>query len=67
MKILRSEWLKMVSVPTTWLLLGSMVLIEGLAAGLLTGLADVKDLKARNPATLMIGTPMATTPRIGRS
>jgi ABC-2 type transport system permease protein len=60
MKILRSEWLKMVSVPTTWLLLGSMVLIEGLAAGLLTGLADVKDLKARNPATLMIGTPMAT-------
>jgi ABC-type transport system involved in multi-copper enzyme maturation permease subunit len=60
MKVLRSEWLKAVSVPTTWLLLGSMVLIEGLAAGLLTGLADVKDLKARNPATLMIGTPMAT-------
>ena len=39
MRILRSEWLKLVSVPTTWLLLGTMLLIEGLAAGLLTGLA----------------------------
>ncbi len=60
MRILRSEWLKLVSVPTTWLLLGTMLLIEGLAAGLLTGLADVKDLKARNPATLLIGTPLST-------
>jgi ABC-type transport system involved in multi-copper enzyme maturation permease subunit len=60
MRILRSEWLKMVSVPTTWLLLGTMLLIEGLAAGLLTGLSDVADLKARNPATLLIGTPLPT-------
>lgn len=60
MRILRSEWLKLVSVPTTWLLLGSMLLIEGLAAGLLTGLGDLKDLKARNPATLLIGTPLST-------
>ncbi len=37
-----------------------MLLIEGLAAGLLTGLADIKDLKARNPATLLIGTPLPT-------
>jgi ABC-2 type transport system permease protein len=60
MRILRSEWLKLVSVPTTWLLLGSMLLIEGLAAGLLTGLGDLKDLKARDPATLLIGTPLST-------
>jgi ABC-2 type transport system permease protein len=60
MRILRSEWLKLVSVPTSWVLLGSMLLIEGLAAGLLTGLADVKDLKARDPATLLIGTPLST-------
>jgi ABC-2 type transport system permease protein len=60
MKILKSEWLKLISVPTTWMILGSMLLIEGLAAGLLTGLADVKDLKARNPATLLIGTPLPT-------
>ena len=60
MRILRSEWLKLVSVPTTWLLLGTMLLIEGLAAGLLTGLSDVADLKARNPATLLIGTPLPT-------
>jgi len=60
MRILRSEWLKTVSVPTTWLLLGAMLLIEGLAAGLLTGLSELKDLKARNPATLLIGTPLPT-------
>lgn len=60
MRILKSEWLKLVSVPTTWLLLGLMLLIEGLAAGLLTGLADLDDLKARNPATLLIGTPLPT-------
>jgi ABC-2 type transport system permease protein len=60
MRILRSEWLKAISVPTTWLLLGTMLLIEGLAAGLLTGLSDLDDLKARNPATLMIGTGLPT-------
>lgn len=60
MRILRSEWLKLVSVPTTWLLLATMLLIEGLAAGLLTGLGDVKDLRSRNPATLLIGTGLAT-------
>lgn len=60
MRILRSEWLKLVSVPTTWLLLGTMLLIEGLAAGLLTGLADIEDLKGRNPASLLTGTGLAT-------
>ena len=37
MRILRSEWLKVVSVPTTWILLGTMLLIEGLFAGLRRG------------------------------
>ena len=60
MRILRSEWLKLVSVPTTWILLGTMLLIEGLAAGLVTGLADIEELRARNPATLLIGTPLST-------
>jgi ABC-2 type transport system permease protein len=60
MRILRSEWLKLVSVPTTWILLGTMLLVEGLAAGLVTGLADIEELRARNPATLLIGTPLST-------
>jgi ABC-type transport system involved in multi-copper enzyme maturation permease subunit len=60
MRILRSEWLKLVSVPTTWLLLMSMLLVEGLAVGLSTGLTDVDKLKARAPATFLIGTPLLT-------
>lgn len=60
MRILRSEWLKLVSVPTAWILLGTMVLIEGLAAGLVTSLVDVEELQARDPASLLIGTPLAT-------
>jgi ABC-2 type transport system permease protein len=57
--VLRSEWLKVVSVRTTWALLGAMILIEGLAAGLLTGLADVDDLRTRDVASLIIGTKLA--------
>src|ERR1044072_70496 len=60
MRILKSEWLKLVSVPTTWLLLGTMLLLEGLAAGLLPGLADIKDLRSRDPVTIMKGTTLQT-------
>jgi ABC-type transport system involved in multi-copper enzyme maturation permease subunit len=60
MRILKSEWLKVVSVPTSWILLGSMLLIEGLVAGLVTGLGNIKDLRTANPATLLIGTPLST-------
>ncbi len=60
MRILRSEWLKAISVPTAWILLGTMVLIEALAAGLVTGLVDVKELRGRDPASLLIGTPLST-------
>ncbi len=59
MNILRSEWLKLVSVRTTWGLLGAMLLIEALAAGLVTGLSDVDDLRRRDVATLIIGTHLA--------
>ena len=53
MSVLKSEWLKLVSVRTTWALLGAMIFIEGLAAGLTTSLGDVSDLRKRNVATLM--------------
>ena len=29
MSVLKSEWLKLVSVRTTWALLGAMIFIEG--------------------------------------
>jgi len=57
--VLKSEWLKLVSVRTTWALLGTMILIEALAAGLITSLSDVQDLEKRNVATLIIGTKLA--------
>jgi ABC-type transport system involved in multi-copper enzyme maturation permease subunit len=60
MNALRSEWLKLVTVRTTWYLLGSMVLIEGLAAGLATGLGDIDDLRKGNVSTFIIGTHLAT-------
>ncbi len=60
MNALKSEWLKLVSVRTTWGLLGAMVLIEGLAAGLVTGLGDIEDLRRGNVATFIIGTHLAT-------
>ncbi|MFP5362604.1 MAG: ABC transporter permease [Thermoleophilia bacterium] len=60
MKALRSEWLKLVSVRTTWALLGAMVLIEGLAAGLATALGDIDDLRRGNVSTFIIGTHLAT-------
>jgi hypothetical protein len=60
MNVLHSEWLKLVSVRTTWGLLGAMVLIEGLAAGLVTGLGDVEDLRRGNVSTYIVGTHLAT-------
>ena len=60
MRALKSEWLKLVSVRTTWGLLGAMVLIEGLAAGLATGLGDIEDLRRGNVSTFIIGTHLAT-------
>ena len=60
MKALKSEWLKLVSVRTTWALLGAMVLIEGLAAGLATALGDIDDLRRGNVSTFIIGTHLAT-------
>jgi ABC-2 type transport system permease protein len=59
MSVLKSEWLKLVSVRTTWALLGAMIFIEGLAAGLTTSLGDVSDLRKRSVATLIIGTHLA--------
>jgi hypothetical protein len=59
MSVLKSEWLKLVSVRTTWALLGAMIFIEGLAAGLTTSLGDVADLRRRSVATLIIGTHLA--------
>jgi ABC-2 type transport system permease protein len=60
MRALKSEWLKLVSVRTTWGLLGAMVLIEGLAAGLSTGLGNIDDLRRGNVSTFIIGTHLAT-------
>jgi len=60
MRILKSEWLKVVSVPTSWILLGSMLLIEGLIAGLVTGVGDIEDLRTADPRVLLIGTPLST-------
>lgn len=60
MNALRSEWLKLVTVRTTWYLLGAMVLIEGLAAGLATSLGDIEDLRKGNVSTFIIGTHLAT-------
>jgi ABC-2 type transport system permease protein len=60
MRALKSEWLKLVSVRTTWGLLGGMVLIEGLAAALVTALGDVDDLRKGNVSTYIIGLHLQT-------
>ena len=59
MNILRSEFLKLISVRTTWLLLGAMILIDGAVAGLLAGLGEKKDLRPANVPDLLIGTPLS--------
>ncbi|MDQ3676946.1 MAG: ABC transporter permease [Actinomycetota bacterium] len=59
MRPVRSEWLKLVSVRATWLLLGSMVLIEGAYAIGVAGSAKIEDLRT-DTENLFIGTPLVT-------
>lgn len=44
MSLLRSEWIKLFTTRTTWVMLGIGLLCEALFAGLLVGLIDVSDL-----------------------
>lgn len=44
MSLLRSEWLKLFTVRTTWTMLGIGLLAEGLFAGLFTGLASLAEI-----------------------
>jgi ABC-2 type transport system permease protein len=60
LNVLKSEWLKLVSVRTTWIILLSMIVLEGLFAGLATSLPDVKDLRAKPIFNLVIGTHLPT-------
>lgn len=60
MNILRSELLKLVTVRTTWFLLAAMMLVEGLAAGLIAGLVPAEDLRGRDVSTLFAGTGLFT-------
>lgn len=60
MNILRSEFLKLVSVRTTWFLLVGMVLLEGLAAGLIAALVPEEDLAGRDLSSLFGGTGLMT-------
>jgi ABC-2 type transport system permease protein len=60
MNILKSEWLKLVSVRTTWLILLFMVVLEGLVAGLSVSLPDIKDLQHKQVFDLVIGSHLAT-------
>jgi ABC-type transport system involved in multi-copper enzyme maturation permease subunit len=60
MNILRSEWLKLVSVRTTWLILLFMVVLEGLIAGLSVSLPEVKELQHKQVFDLAIGSHLST-------
>jgi len=42
--LLHSEWIKLLSTRTTWVMIGVGLLCEGLFAGLLTGLASFNDI-----------------------
>jgi hypothetical protein len=44
MNLLRSEWIKLWSTRTTWVMIGIGLLIEGLFAGLYVGLASLGDI-----------------------
>ena len=44
MNLLRSEWIKLFTTRTTWVMIGIGLLCEGLFAGLLTGLASFEDI-----------------------
>ncbi|MDX6691463.1 MAG: type transport system permease protein [Solirubrobacteraceae bacterium] len=60
MRAVRSEWLKLVSVRATWLLLGSMVLLEGAYAIAVASSGDLQKLRGGDAENLFIGTPLAT-------
>jgi ABC-type transport system involved in multi-copper enzyme maturation permease subunit len=60
MNILKSEWLKLVSVRSTWLILLFMVVLEGLVAGLAVALPDIKDLRDKQVFDLVIGSHLST-------
>jgi ABC-2 type transport system permease protein len=60
MNILKSEWLKLVSVRTTWLILLFMVVLEGLVAVLATTLPKIEDLRHKQVFDLVIGTHLST-------
>jgi ABC-2 type transport system permease protein len=44
MNLLRSEWIKLFTTRTTWVMLGIGLLCEGLFAGLIVGLVALEDL-----------------------
>lgn len=44
MNLLRSEWIKLFTTRTTWVMIGIGLLCEGLFAGLLTSLASFSDI-----------------------
>lgn len=44
MSLLRSEWIKLFTTRTTWVMLGIGLLCEGLFAGLYVGLASIPDI-----------------------
>lgn len=60
MRAVRSEWLKLVSVRSTWLLLGSMVLVEAAFAIGIAGYASLEDLRSGDVDQLFVGTPLLT-------
>lgn len=60
MRALRSEWLKLVSVRTTWILLGAMLLIEAAYAIGVPAAQKIEDLRTNDVENLFIGTPLST-------
>ncbi|MGE0068145.1 MAG: ABC transporter permease [Solirubrobacterales bacterium] len=45
MNLLRSEWIKLFTTRTTWVMLGIGLAIEGVVVGLVTGLAEMRNLE----------------------
>lgn len=60
MRAVRSEWLKLVSVRATWLLLGSMVLVEAAYAIAVPAAGELEQLRRDDIEDLFVGTPLAT-------
>ncbi len=60
MRAIRSEWLKLVSVRATWLLLAAMVAIEATFAIVVPSAGELEDLRSQDVENLFIGTPLVT-------